>query len=45
MLAETFLPIADDFKRTAVEHEQMKNDIDMLKRVVTDHREHLQRIS
>lgn len=45
LLAENYLPAAIRYEKSNKEHEAIKNDIDLLKKVVTEHSEKLQKIS
>jgi hypothetical protein len=45
LLAENYLPSAKRYEKTIMETENMKSDIDLLKKVVVEHSEILQRIS
>ena len=45
LLAENYLPSAIRYEKSINEHEAMKDDIELLKRVVTEHSEKLQKIS
>jgi len=45
LLAENYIPSASRYERATNEHENMKNDIELLKRVVSEHSEKLQKIS
>lgn len=45
LLAENYLPAAKRYENTNNEIDAMKTDIDILKKVVTEHSEKLQRIS
>lgn len=45
LLAENYLPAAIRYENSNKEHEAMKTDIELLKKVVTEHSEKLQKIS
>ncbi len=45
LLAENYLPAAIRYEKSNKEHDTMKSDIDLLKKVVTEHSEKLQKIS
>ncbi len=45
LLAENYLPAAIRYESAMQEHESMKLDIDLLKRIVAEHSEKLQKIS
>lgn len=45
LLAENYVPAAKRYERTTPEIEDIKRDIDILKKVVTEHSEKLQKIS
>lgn len=45
LLVENYIPSASRYEHASNEHENMKNDIELLKRVVSEHSEKLQRIS
>jgi hypothetical protein len=45
LLAENYLPSAIRYEKTNEEHEAIKSDIELLKKVVTEHSEKLQKIS
>lgn len=45
LLAESYLPAAIRYEKSNKEHEVMKSDIELLKKVVTEHSEKLQQIS
>ena len=45
LLAENYLPSAKRYEKAVLETENMKTDIELLKKVVTDHSEKLQKIS
>ncbi|TAH63744.1 MAG: hypothetical protein EWM47_13425, partial [Anaerolineaceae bacterium] len=45
LLAESYLPAAIRYESSNKEHEAMKADIELLKKVVTEHSEKLQKIS
>jgi chromosome segregation ATPase len=45
LLAENYLPAAIRYEKANKEHEEMKSDIEILKKVVTEHSEKIQKIS
>lgn len=45
LLAENYLPSAIRYEKSNHEHEAMKDDIDLLRKVVTEHSEKLLKIS
>ncbi len=45
LLAENYLPVAIRYEKSNKEHDAMKDDIELLKKVVTEHSEKLQKIS
>jgi len=45
LLAENFLPAATRFEKSTMEIEDMQSDIELLKKVVVEHSEKLQKIS
>jgi hypothetical protein len=45
LLAENYLPAAKRYEKAVLETENMKADIELLKKVVTEHSEKLQKIS
>ncbi|HHX11422.1 MAG TPA: hypothetical protein GX731_01270 [Clostridiales bacterium] len=45
LLAENYLPAAKRYEKALLETENMKADIELLKKVVTEHSEKLQKIS
>lgn len=45
LLAENYLPSAIQFEKSNKEHDTIKSDIELLKKVVTEHSEKLQKIS
>lgn len=45
LLAENYLPAAKRYEKALLETESMKVDIELLKKVVTEHSEKLQKIS
>lgn len=45
LLAENYVPAAKRYERTIPEIEELKRDIDILKKVVTEHSDKLQKIS
>jgi chromosome segregation ATPase len=45
LLAENYLPAAIRYEESTKEHEAMKSDIELLKKVVSEHSEKLQKIS
>ncbi len=45
LLAENYVPAAKRYERTTPEINELKRDIDILKKVVTEHSEKLQKIS
>lgn len=45
LLAENYLPAAIRYENSNKEHEAMKNDIELLKKVVAEHSEKLKKIS
>lgn len=45
LLAENYLPAAIRYEKSNKEHDAMKSDIEILKKVVTEHSEKLQKIS
>ncbi len=45
LLAENYLPAAIRYEKSIKEHDAMKSDIELLKKVVTEHSEKLQKIS
>lgn len=45
LLAENYVPAAKRYERTTPEIEEMKKDIDIMKKVIAEHSEKLQKIS
>lgn len=45
LLAENYLPSAIRYEESNIEHEAIKSDIELIKKVVTEHGEKLQMIS
>ncbi len=45
LLAENYVPAAKRYERTTSEIEEMKKDIDIMKKVIVEHSEKLQKIS
>lgn len=45
LLAENYVPAAKHYEKTTAKIEAMQTDIEILKKVVTDHSEKLQKIS
>ena len=45
LLAENYLPAALRYEKSNKEHDAMKSDVELLKKVVTEHSEKLQKIS
>jgi len=45
LLAENYLPSAVRYEKNNTEHEAIKNDVGLLKQIVTEHSEKLQKIS
>lgn len=45
LLAENYLPSAIRYEKAITEHESIKSDIELLKKVVTEHSEKLRKIS
>lgn len=45
LLAENYLPSASRYEKALMESEDIKNDIELLKKVVIEHSEKLQKIS
>ena len=45
LLAENYLPAALRYEKSNNEHDAMKSDIELIKKVVTEHSEKLQKIS
>ncbi len=45
LLTENYIPSASFYEKAGMEHEAMKNDIELLKIVVTEHSDKFQKIS
>jgi len=45
LLAENYIPAASRYERATNEFENMRNDVELLKKVVSEHSEKLQKIT